>query len=471
MSAVSAASASGAVGAVETAGTAGVAARPRAAEVPTGAAGVKGAAGVEGAGDLARIRSDFPALAAAGAASHRRRKPLAYLDNAATTQKPTCVIEALDRVYRAGTANPYRGAYRLSEDVTRLYEGARAVVARFVGADADEIVFTRNATEAINLIAHSFALAPGALGPGDEIVLPISEHHSNLVVWQQVCRRTGARLVYLRPGADGRLSSEELSAKIGPATKIVACAQVSNVLGTVFPVERIIARAHEVGAVVVLDCAQGVAHLPVDARALDADFIAFSGHKMYGPFGIGVLFAARACMDRMDPFLFGGEMIDAVYERVATFESGPKRFEAGTPNVEGAVGLAAAAEYVSQLGFERIRLIERGLAERVLSGLGAIESVRIIGNRTADADRLGVVAFTVEGTEPDDVARVLDDAGVAIRSGTHCAQPLHRALDLEATCRVSPCFYNTPDEIDRFLEAVAGARRAIVSRRVMTMLA
>ncbi|WP_139652818.1 aminotransferase class V-fold PLP-dependent enzyme [Raoultibacter phocaeensis] len=409
---------------------------------------------------------DFPALGAFEGELGYTSNPLAYLDNAATTHKPSIVLQTVEGYYRECNANPYRGTYRTSVASTQLYEGSRSIVAHFIGADADEIVFTRNATESLNLVAYSYAL--DTLAPGDEIVLPISEHHSNLVVWQHVCEKTGAKLVYMRPDENGRLRDEEIEQKITGAAKIVACAHVSNVLGSVFPIEKIVEKAHSVGAVVVLDCAQSAAHLPLDLSALDVDFAAFSGHKLYAPMGIGVLFAKRELLGQMKPFLFGGEMIDEVREYRSTFENGPKRFEAGTPNVAGALGLATAIDYVQRIGFDEIGRVERQLATHLLDGMRAIDSVRIIGNPYATLDRTGVVAFTVDGAHPQDIALVLDGENIAIRTGSHCAQPLHRSLGLESSCRVSPCFYNTTAEIDRFLDTIESVRRTI-SRRIMAV--
>ena len=409
---------------------------------------------------------DFPALCAREGEIGYTSNPLAYLDNAATTHKPSIVLETVEGYYRECNANPYRGTYRTSIVSTQLYEGSRSIVAHFIGADAEEIVFTRNATESLNLVACSYAL--DNLAPGDEIVLPLSEHHSNLVTWQQVCEKTGAKLVYMRPDENGRLRDDEIEQKITGATKLVALAHVSNVLGSVFPVEKIVQQAHGVGAVVVLDCAQSAARLPLDMGALDVDFAAFSGHKLYAPMGIGVLYAKRELLGQMKPFLFGGEMIDSVREYHSTFESGPKRFEAGTPNVAGALGLATAIDYIQRIGFDEIMRIEHELATRLLDGMRAIDSVRILGNPYATMDRTGVVAFTVAGAHPQDIALVLDGENIAIRTGSHCAQPLHRALGIESSCRVSPCFYNTPAEIDRFLNTIESVRRTI-SRRIMSV--
>lgn len=408
---------------------------------------------------------DFPAVAPNGRGGGDTRLTT-YLDNAATTQKPSIVLEAVEGFYRECNANPYRGAYETSKAATKLYECSRQMVADFIRAKHGEVVFTRNATEALNLVAYCYAAEN--LKPGDKIALPISEHHSNLVPWQHVCRKTGAKLVYLYPDAKGRLTKEEVEGKVDGSVRIVAMAHASNVLGTVQPVTEITAHAHAQGAVVVLDCAQSVAHCPLDVKALDVDFAAFSGHKMYGPMGIGALYAKEALLDSMPPFLFGGEMIDVVGDTRSTFEEGPKKYEAGTPNVAGAIGLAAAISYLLGIGFEEIALIEKNLTEILLEGLRSIEGIRIYGNPHASHDRLGTVSFNIEGCNPQDVAAMLDEDGIAIRSGSHCAQPLHRHLGIEASCRVTPCFYNTPEDIERFLEATQAVRRKI-SRRIMSL--
>lgn len=411
-------------------------------------------------------REDFPALRFPEKRKGCPECPTVYLDNAATTHKPSIVLDALGSFYQSYNANPYRAPYRASVVSTQLYEGARAVVAGFIGADASEIVFTRNTTEGINLVAYSWAL--DRLQEGDEVALPRSEHHSNLVVWQRVCKRTGARLVYLEPDEEGRLGADEIECKIGPRTKLVACAHVSNVLGSVYPVGKIIARAHDVGAAALLDCAQSAAHRPLDLHALDADFAAFSGHKLYGPMGIGVLYIRREVMEGLQPFLFGGEMVESVFDFDATFENGPQRFEAGTPPVPEALGLAAAVSYLREAGWDGIRSVEDGLTERLLAKMGAVDCVRIYGNPCAAQDRSPIVSFNVAGVHPQDVALALDAQGIAVRSGAHCAQPLHRALGIEASCRVSPCLYNTPEEIDAFVDALEGVRRR-VARHIMRM--
>jgi cysteine desulfurase/selenocysteine lyase len=412
--------------------------------------------------DAATYRNDFPALredaTRAGAA------PPIYLDNAATTHKPLTVLRALKGFYENFNANPYRGLHRPSRQATRVYESSRSAVAAFVGARPEEIIFTRNATEALNLVAYSWGLAN--LKPGDQIALLISEHHSNLVPWQFVSERTGAELVYLYPTKRGQLSAREIDAKLGPRTRVVACAHVSNVLGSVYPVGELVRRAHEQGALVVCDCAQSVAHLPLDLQQLDVDFAAFSAHKMYGPMGVGVLYAKAELLADMQPFLYGGEMIEQVWDTHTVYREGPRRFEAGTPNVAGAFGLTATIDYLQQLGFEKIQRIERALTVQLLAGLAAMPDVRIIGDPEPSANRCGVVSFTLSGMTPDSVARNLDAANIAIRSGSQCAQPLHRALRLEASCRVSPCFYNTPAEIERFLAVLAEVKER-ENRRLM----
>lgn len=409
------------------------------------------------------IAKDFPALQQEEQSAHAS-PVVAYLDNAATTHKPSAVLRAVESFYKECNANPYRGAYRTSVEATKLYECSRLITADFIGAKAHEVIFTRNTTESLNIVAAQYARE--ILSEGDHIVLPVSEHHSNLVIWQQVAQKTGAKLVYLMPDSQGRLTEEELSCKIGPQTKVVAVAHISNVLGMVNPVASIVQHARAHGALVVLDCAQSVAHMPLDVKELDVDFAAFSGHKMYAPMGIGVLYGKEELLERMEPLFYGGEMIEVVREHTASFEAGPKRFEAGTPNVAGALGLAAAIHYLSTLGFDTVAELERALTEYTLKGLQDIEAVRIYGGSSFSTDRAGVISFNYEGVNPQDLALLLDAAGVAVRSGTHCTQPLHRRLGIEASCRVSPCLYNTQEEIDSFLACVSTARRSI-SRRIM----
>lgn len=377
---------------------------------------------------------------------------LVYLDNAATTQKPASVLEAVRSYYERDNANPHRGAYPLSDRATTLYEDARERVAKFLGAgSSDEIIFTKSTTEALNLVAFSFGMY--RVGEGDEIVLSVAEHHANLIPWQIVARQKGAVLRYLYPDANGVLTSEEL-AKIGSRTKLVAVAQISNVLGVVNPVRDIVRRAQAVGAVVVLDIAQSVPHIPVDVRALGVDFAAFSGHKLYGPMGIGVLYAKKEHLAVMQPFLYGGGMVDRVSEQEAVFSEGPSRFEGGTQNVGGAVGLHAAIDYVEHVGYAEIARVEEELTAYAVHRLRELPYVTLYGG---DA-RTGILAFNVEGAHPHDVATILGADGVAIRAGHHCAHPLMAHLGVKATCRASLAFYNTKEDVDAFIAALEKVR-------------
>lgn len=403
------------------------------------------------------VREDFPALAELDASDDFRK--LAYLDNAATTQRLGYAIDAATQINAQMAANPYRGTYQESREVTRTYETARVDVARFIGARPDEVVFTRNATEALNLVAASWGCAN--LKKGDVIALPVSEHHSNLVVWQRVADRTGARMKYIHLDQNGRLLEDEVDAALSANCKLLAIAHVSNVLGTVFPLAELAQRAHAVGAVIVADCAQSAGHRCLDMKELDVDFAAFSGHKTYAPDGIGVLFAKHELLESMEPFLLGGEMVDEVWDRHTSYKPGPRRFEAGTPNVSGAVALSVACRYLSSIGMETIERVELQLAKRLLEGLNQIDSVRIYGNPSPGPNRVPIVAFNVEGVDPRDAALAYNRAGIALRIGTHCAQPLHRRLGVEMSCRVSPTFYNSPEEIDRFLEATESLRRTV----------
>lgn len=396
-------------------------------------------------------RKDFPILNA-----ERDGKRLVYLDNAATTQKPLSVIQAVDGYYRSSNANPHRGLYELSIRATQMYEDARSTVRRFINAEKDaEVLFTRNASESLNLVAYSYGLT--FLKEGDEIALPVSEHHSNLLPWQMVARAKGAVLRYLYPDKAGRLPESELD-KIGPKTKLVAVAHVSNVLGTVFPVGEIVKRAHAAGAVVVLDAAQSIPHYRVDVQKLGADFVAFSGHKMLAPMGIGVLYGKEELLDKMPPFLTGGEMIDYVSEQEATFAPLPQKFEAGTQNVGGAVGLAAAVNYLERVGYDAVEKTERELLRYTLDGLAKVPHVTVYGDATDIEQRCGVISFNVDGVHPHDVATILDTDGVAIRAGHHCAQPLMQYLGVNATCRASLYFYNTTEDIDIFLQSLKKVR-------------
>ena len=402
---------------------------------------------------LQGIAAQFPLLAD----KRRGGVPFTYLDNAATTHKPERVLRALDGYYRFANANVGRGAYPLALESTDLYERSRAALARFIGCAPDEVAFASGATSALNLVAWSYGMA--RLAPGDEVALTLAEHHSNLLPWQEVAKRTGARLVYLLPDAEGRIADDEIDAKIGPRTKVAAVAHVSNVLGGVLPVRRLADAVHAQGGVAVVDCAQSVAHLPVDVAALGADFLAFSGHKMFGPQGTGVLYGKRELLADMDPLLRGGGMVEHAYERQAAFAAAPARFEAGTQNVAGAVGLAEAALFLQEIGFDAVRAHEGRLLDRLLSGLAALPSVRVHGSGEAGPHRVGVVSFNVSGIDAHDVAAALALDGVAVRAGAHCAEPLVRYLGERATCRASVALYNTEDDVDRFLESVSHARR------------
>lgn len=397
-------------------------------------------------------KKDFPILN-----QERGDKPLIYLDNAATTQKPESVLKVMADYYREYNANPYRGLYDISTKATEQYETARKVTAEFIHArEAAEIIFTRNATESLNLIAYSYGKS--ILKEGEEILIPISEHHSNLLPWQQVAKENKGILSYLYLDEKGHLKEEEIEEKITEKTKIVALAFVSNVLGTIYPVKKIIEKAHKAGAVVVLDCAQSIPHFPLDVQELDADFAVFSGHKMLGPMGIGVLYGKRELLDKMPPFLTGGEMIDFVSEQEAAFAPLPQKFEAGTPNVEGAIGLMVAIGYIKQIGYERIHAIEEDLTAYALEKLKEIPYVTVYGEDRLTKERSGVISFNVEGVHPHDTASLLDADGVCIRAGHHCAQPLMRYMGAAATCRISFYFYNTKEDIDVFINSLKKVR-------------
>ncbi len=386
-------------------------------------------------------------------------KRLVYLDNAATTQKPTQVIESLRKYYEQYNANPHRGAYPLSEKATELYETARKKVAGFIGAGStEEVVFTKGTTESLNLVAGIYGM--DVLKENDEILISIAEHHSNLIPWQTVAKAKGARLRYLYTDENGKLKPEEIAANITSRTRIVAVAQVSNVLGIVNPIGEIIKRAHEAGAVVVLDAAQSIPHMPVNAQALDVDFLAFSGHKLYAPMGIGVLYAKKEHLSKMQPLLFGGGMVDDVSEQTATFMDGPEKFEGGTQNVEGAVGLHSAINYLENIGYKQIEEVENELTEYALAQLNSMPRVTVYG-RESGPNRTGVISFNIDGAHPHDVSTILSADGVAIRSGHHCAHPLMRHMGVNATCRASLCFYNTKEDIDVLIESLCKVREVL----------
>jgi cysteine desulfurase/selenocysteine lyase len=401
--------------------------------------------------DVEAIRADFPVL-------HQEVRPgvpLVYLDNAATSQKPEVVIEAVDRFYRQHNANVHRGIHKLSEEATEAYEGARQRVADFINApNWREIVFTRNATEAINLVSQAWGRAN--VGPGDGIVLSEMEHHSNLVPWQLLAEEKGAELRYIPVTEEGTLDLSVLDRLLSGPVKMVALAHMSNVLGTVNLVEEVGRRAHDCGALVLVDGAQSVSHLPVDVQALDVDFLAFSGHKMCGPTGIGVLYGRRELLEAMPPFLSGGDMIRRVSLQASDWNDLPWKFEAGTPAIAQAIGLGAAVDYLSAVGMERIRAHEQAIFAYALEHLEEVPGLRVYGPEPSMKG--GVATFTLQGMHPHDIAQLLNEDGVAVRAGHHCAMPLHTRYGLAATTRASFYLYNTLEEVDRLIEALYRAR-------------
>lgn len=402
-----------------------------------------------------KIRGDFPLLA---------NRDIVYLDNSATTQKPRSVLEADQDFYQKNNANPLRGLYQLSLDATDAYEGARAKVADFIGASRpEEIIFTRNASESLNLVAYSYGRS--FLKEGDEIVLSVAEHHSNILPWQEVARATGARLIWFECGETGSLDPGKLRELVNEHTKIVAISQVSNVFGRTNDAGAFARIAHEAGAVYVCDGAQSVPHMPVDVEEMGCDFLAFSGHKMLSAMGIGVLYARYELLDKMPPFLTGGEMIEYVTREGATYAEIPHKFEAGTVNAGGAVSLAAAIDYYHKIGFETIERREEELSVDMIEGMQKIPYVHILGSEDP-TDHHGIVTFTIDGVHPHDVAAIFDASGICVRAGHHCAQPLHRHLTrisekvaFMSTTRASLAFYNTREDVDRFLACLADIRR------------
>lgn len=411
--------------------------------------------------EVAAIRADVPILARRVRDGHR----LVYLDSGATSQKPRQVLDAERRFYEQHNAAVHRGAHQLAEEATDEYEAARSAVAQFVGAHDHEIVFTKNATEGLNLVAYAMGNAATAgsaserfvLRPGDEVVVTEMEHHANLVPWQELCRRTGATLRWLPVTDSGRLDLDELESVVGERTRVLAFTHVSNVLGTVNPVATLVARARDVGALVVLDACQSVPHLPVDVAALDVDFAAFSGHKMLGPLGVGVLWGRADLLAAMPPFLTGGSMIESVSMSGSTFAAPPQRFEAGVPVAAQAVGLHAAVDYLTALGMDRVAEHEHRLTGLLLDGLAELPWVRVVGPTTL-ADRGGAVSFVVDGVHAHDVGQVLDDLGIEVRVGHHCAEPLHRRLGAMATTRASFAPYNSDDDVQALLAGLQRVR-------------
>ena len=393
------------------------------------------------------FRQDFPMLG----------KGYVYLDSAATSQKPLSVVEAERDFYLNCCANPKRGMYELGLLATDVYEKARDDAREFLKAGSrEEIIFTRNTTEALNLAAYSYGLS--RLKKGDEVAVSILEHHSNLLPWQMVCQKTGAKLVYLYCEADGRITEEEIHKKIRRSTKLVAIGQVSNVTGRENPIHAVIRRAHEVGAAAVVDGAQAVPHEAVDVRQMDADFYAFSGHKMLGPMGIGVLYGKKELLESMPPFLTGGEMIESVSETGAVFAPLPEKFEAGTVNGAGAAGLSAAISYIRAIGYGEIQRRTDRLTEMAMEGMKKIEGIRILGSENPE-EHHGILSFTLEGIHPHDIAAILDAGKIAVRAGHHCAQPLFCHLGVPAAARASFYFYNSEEDVKKFLEQLKEVRR------------
>ena len=393
------------------------------------------------------LRKDFPLLG---------NVSIAYLDNAATAQRPQCVIDAEAEFYRKHNANPLRGLYPLSVEATGVYEDAREAVRAFIGAKStEEIIFTRNTTESLNLVAYSYGLS--RVKAGDEVLVSSMEHHSDLLPWQMVCKQTGAQLKFMECEPDGRLDLKKVEQLLTDKTKIVAIAQVSNVLGREYPVREIAEMAHKKGAVIVVDGAQSTPHMAVDVQALDADFFAFSGHKVYGPMGIGVLYGREELLNAMPPFLTGGEMIESVTREGAVFAELPHKFEAGTVNAADAVGLHAAIDYVKSIGFTAIHQQEVALTRRAMDAIGEMPHVHVLGSEKPE-EHCGIITFTVDGVHPHDISEILASDGVAIRAGHHCAQPLLAYLKHPSTARASLAFYNTESEVDRLLDSISTLR-------------
>ena len=400
--------------------------------------------------DTGKVRADFPILA-----QQVHGKPLVYLDNAATAQKPIQVIETIDRYYREYNSNIHRGVHTLSEKATAAYEEARLTVRNFINAGSEkEIIFTRGTTEAINLVAQSYGR--NRLGSGDEIIISEMEHHSNIVPWQMVCEQTGAVLKVIPINEDGELNLEEYEKLLGPKTRVVSIVHISNALGTINPVKEIINGAHAAGAVVLLDGAQAAPHMSIDVQALGCDFYAFSGHKLFGPTGIGVLYGRRELLEDMPPYQGGGDMIKMVTFDKTLYNDLPYKFEAGTPHISGVIGLGAAIEYVSAIGLDVIAAYEHDLLEYATAALSAIKGLRIIGTA---ADKASLVSFVIEGIHPHDLGTILDHDGIAIRTGHHCAMPVMDHFRIPATARASMVFYNTREEISILAEGIEKAER------------
>ncbi len=393
--------------------------------------------------NIEEIRKDFPLL---------ENRDIAYLDNGATTQKPIQVITTVKEFYEKYNANPHRGAYTLSVEATEVYENTRTKIAKFINAKhREEIIFSKNATESLNLIAYSYGM--DNLKKDDEVVISIMEHHSNLVPWQKVTQITGSKLNYMYINNDYELSDKEIETKITDKTKIVGISHVSNALGTINNVKKIIKYAHKRGAIVLVDASQSIPHMKIDVQELDADFLVFSGHKMLAPLGIGVLYGKRELLNKMTPFLMGGDMIEYVYEQDTTFAPLPNKFEAGTQNVEGVVGFGAAIDYIEKIGYDKIQKIENELLTYARQKLSNLDYLNLYLTPNEE-NHSGVISFNIKGVHSHDVASILDSQGVCVRSGNHCTQPLMRFLGIDSTCRASFYFYNTKEDVDRLVEAL-----------------
>ena len=393
--------------------------------------------------NLKEIKKDFPLL---------ENNKITYLDSGATTQKPIQVIKAVEEFYQKYNANPHRGAYSLSVEATEQYENTRTKIAKFINAKhREEIIFSKNATESLNLIAYSYGL--DNLKKDDEVVISIMEHHSNLVPWQKMTKQTGSKLNYMYINENFELTDEEIESKITDRTKIVGITHVSNVLGTINNVKKIIKYAHKKGAIVIVDASQSIPHMKIDVQDLDADFLVFSGHKMLAPLGIGVLYGKREILNKMTPFLMGGDMIEYVYEQETTFAPLPNKFEAGTQNVEGVIGLGAAIDYIENLGYDKIQEIENEVTSYARQELSKLDYLTLYTTPNEE-NHSSVISFNIKGVHPHDVASILDSEGVCVRSGNHCAQPLMRFLGIDSTCRASFYIYNTKDDVDKLVKAL-----------------
>lgn len=389
------------------------------------------------------LKKDFPIL---------ENKNIAYLDSGATTQKPKQVIEAIKKFYETSNANPHRGAYGLSIEATEIYESTRTKIAKFINAKhREEIIFSKNATESLNLIAYSYGM--DNLKKDDEVVISIMEHHSNLVPWQKVTKVTNSKLKYMYINENYELSDEEIENKITDRTKIVGITHISNVLGTINNVKKIIEYAHKKGAIVIVDASQSIPHMKIDVQDLDADFLVFSGHKMLAPLGVGVLYGKKELLEKMTPFIMGGDMIEYVYEQDTTFAELPNKFEAGTQNVEGVVGLGAAIDYIESIGYDKIQEIEKEVVLYAKQELSKLDYLTLYMTSNEDKHS-SVISFNINGVHPHDVASILDSVGVCVRSGNHCAQPLMRFLGIDSTCRASFYLYNTKEDVDNLVNGL-----------------